>query len=232
MVASAGVIAVVLNASWADRHRDAVTSFASGMLVTTAIMHLMPESLGISHWGALFILVGYLALSVSNWLVDRIATAGGDRRIAAVVPIVGVGFHSFVDGLEYTVLFAHELFTGLIATGGLIAHEFAEGVIVFAILRASGRGALISAIGALMLAAAATPIGAVVALEFFSPMSVNAIGWLMGFAAGALLYVGANHLPQQLRSKESAIHMPAFLIAVTIAAVLALLHASGEEMAH
>ena len=47
---------------------------------------------------------------------------------------------SFVDGLEYPMLSACELLTGLLAASGLILHEFAEGVIVFAVLRTLGMG--------------------------------------------------------------------------------------------
>lgn len=232
IMASLGIVAVLLNSSWADRHSDAVTSFASGMLVTTAIMHLIPESIAISRLGMLFVLAGYLVLSASDWLLDRSTSFGGDRRVAAAIPIIGVGFHSFVDGLEYPILFAHEFFTGLIATAGLIVHEFAEGVIVFAILRTSGRRALTSAVGALFLAAATTPLGAIVAADFLGSLGEKTIGQLLGLAAGALLFVGANHLPQQLRSRGKAPHFPAFFLAVTIAASLSLTHMAGEDLTH
>ena len=236
LMASAGIGVILFNAGWAERHLDAVLSFASGMLVATAILHLMPEGMGVGPHAAVYILAGFLILSISDQVLS---VSRGDKHLsdgrrgelsAAAVPIVGIGFHSFVDGLEYPILFAHDPFTGLLASSGLILHEFAEGAIVFAILRASGRGALVAAFGALVIAAATTPIGALLSQSIIGPLSEQAVGQFLALAAGALLYVGAAHLPRHIRRPGRFSNLFFFMLAVAIAGALSLTH--GFESGH
>ena len=51
-----------------------------------------------------------------------------------ITAIEGIGIHSFIDGIIYTVTFSASTMTGVLAGVGLVAHEFAEGVIVFSVL--------------------------------------------------------------------------------------------------
>ena len=228
-----GVVVVALNAAWATRRHDEVVSFASGMLVATAILHLIPEGLETTADGAIYVLGGFVVL----WIGDRLFAApanpsDGARPQAALIPAVGIAFHSFVDGLEYPFLFAHDLFTGLLATAGLIIHEFAEGAIVFAILRAAGAKTLAAVAGALVVAAATTPFGAYVARSAIDPMGEEAIGRFLALAAGALLYVGAAHLPRHLRQTGRLSNVLLFVSAVVIAGALSLTHDIGGGHHH
>jgi zinc transporter ZupT len=40
-----------------------------------------------------------------------------------------VGFHSFIDGVIYSIAFTVSIFTGVLATMGMVLHEFPEGII-------------------------------------------------------------------------------------------------------
>ena len=233
LLASLGVVAVLLNTGWAMRRHDEVVSFAAGMLVATAILHLIPEGLEVTANGALYVLAGFVVLWTVDQLLSPPASRNGDLPArSALIPIVGIGFHSFVDGLEYPFLFAHDMFTGLLATSGLIVHEFAEGAIVFAILSAAGARTLIAAAGALIIAAATTPLGAYAAQSALDPMGEAAIGRFLALAAGALLYVGAGHLPRHLHGPAKISNVLVFVLAVAIAGALSLTHDLGGGHDH
>lgn len=226
-LAACGVLAGAFKADWANRQLDVILSFASGLLVSMAILHLIPEAFGASSLAAFYILAGYLFL----YLAGRLFEAGGESA-GILAPILGIGFHSFVDGLEYPVLFEHDLFTGALASAGLIIHEFAEGAIVFAILSAAGARRLGAAAGALILAAATTPAGALLSLTVLKNMTEASLGALLAFAAGALLYVGAAHLPQHLREPRRPANLFVFLMGVLLAAILTVTHHIESGHAH
>ena len=54
-------------------------------------------------------------------------------------------------------------------------------------------------------------------------MSEETVGILMGLAAGALLYVGAGHLPQHIQDKSKPSLWLLFLGGILVASVLTLM---------
>jgi zinc transporter ZupT len=42
-----------------------------------------------------------------------------------------IGFHSFIDGVIYSIAFTVSILTGFLATMGMIPHEFPEGIITY-----------------------------------------------------------------------------------------------------
>ena len=129
LVASVGIAVAGVNTAWALRQRNSVIALASGILVGTAVTHLLPEALGVTQAGALYVLTGYAAFYALDYAISRGPNEdGGANPWILAAPLIGIAAHSFVDGLEYPVLFKHGLFTGVMAVSGLIAHEFAEGV--------------------------------------------------------------------------------------------------------
>jgi zinc transporter ZupT len=57
-----------------------------------------------------------------------------------LMPILGIGFHSFVDGVIYSITFVAEIFTGALTALGMVLHEFPEGIIAFVHLQQGGYG--------------------------------------------------------------------------------------------
>ena len=223
-VACTGIFLTLVNRNWTERNSDGFAAFASGLLIATAVLHLIPESLAVSDLAPWLILAGYLILFTTGLIFGVNKKAEDPSKIAMAAPIFGIGFHSFVDGLEYPVLFKYDIFSGLMATSGLILHELAEGVVVFALLRRAKVRTPVAVVLALVAAALTTPLGAFVSLQFVSTMSQETVGALMSLAAGALLYVGAGHLPQHIRDKSKRSLWLIFLAGILVASVLTLTH--------
>lgn len=218
-VATLGLLVVLVRDEWARRNQVYFTAFAAGVLLTTSLM-LFPDALTAVTGAPFAALAGYLLLYGINSLVR---TAHG----AVLVPLFAIGLHSFLDGFEYGVLFNYDLMLGWIASTGLIAHEFAEGVILYAVLRTAGANMSASLLGAFVGAALTTPAGAIVSQGVLLNASPVLVAYLLAAASGALLYVGATHLPSQLRDAPLGRRVTAILTysaGVALALVLSVIH--------
>ena len=216
LIASLGLGAAVLTQGWAERNAPYFTGFAAGVLVTTALI-LLPEAARATPVAPFAALLGYLVLYGVNLGFKR--TSG-----AVLAPLIAIGLHSFVDGLEYGILFEHDAHTGLLASVGLIAHEFAEGVILYAILRGAGVRAGLALLGAFLGAAVTTPLGAIASQPLLGSLGEVGIGTLLAAAAGALLYVGATHLPTHLSREGRPGMVAVYLLGVALSLSLSATH--------
>lgn len=196
LVTTLGVLTVRRFKDWGRRNAVYFACFAAGVLISVSFLHLMPKSLELSGQGPVFMLTGYLVMHVLNRFLttqvcDKERTA--DYAIG-IVTMVGIGFHSFVDGVMYSVTFTVGFFTGAVAALGMVLHEFPEGIITYVLLLRSGISERRALGLALLSAAATTPAGTLVSYGWISTIDRSVLGDLMACSAGALFYVGATHL--------------------------------------
>jgi ZIP family zinc transporter/zinc and cadmium transporter len=108
--------------------------------------------------------------------------------------MLGIGFHSLIDGIIYSVTFSVSIFTGALSAIGMVLHEFPEGIVTYILLIRGGfrpGTAFLSALGA---AALTTPVGTLISFPVISQIEKPILGALLSLSAGALVYVGATHL--------------------------------------
>ena len=225
-VATLGIFVALTAGGWAEKRQGVVAAFASGALIAAALMHLAPESIEHSHEAPVFMLAGYLALFALGSILDRISAKEVAFLSLAAAPFFGISLHSFIDGVLYATIFEAGLAIGVPAASGLVIHEFAEGVILFLLLRSAGSGAGAAFLFALLGAAVTTPIGAYLSLAHLQALDGEHLGNAFGLAAGALIYISAAHLSAHIRKSGLASALPAFLLgAVIVAGAAALTHA-------
>ena len=214
LVATLGLAVVSVSGGWADRNRNYFAGFAAGVLVTSALL-LLPEAIERTPSAPYFALLGYLFLFSLNALLRQ-------SQGAVAAPLIAVSFHSFIDGFEYGVLFDHDVVLGTIASLGLITHEFAEAVILFSLLKVAGISTRTAFIATFIGAALTTPMGALLSQPLLNAISPNAFAQLLAIAAGALLYVGATHLPGHLVEGVRWRLLLSYLLGIGLAVVLAI----------
>jgi ZIP family zinc transporter len=127
---------------------------------------------------------------VTVFVCDRPATR--DYAIG-LVPMMGIGLHSFIDGIIYSVTFSVSALTGALAAIGMVLHEFPEGIFTYVLLLRGGLGERSAAWGALLAAALTTPAG-MASCSVVRRIEPNVLAALLATSAGALIYVGASHL--------------------------------------
>lgn len=173
-------------------------SFAAGVLIAVSFIHIISESFEMNGLSPVFLLIGFLGLYLSNRLVTMYACHEREYDSAdcakGVTPALGIGFHSFVDGIIYSVTFNVNVFTGALAAIGMVLHEFPEGIVTYLLLQRAGLGRKKSAIYALLAAGVSTPLGTLISYPFISSLRWSTLGVLLAASAGALVYVGASHL--------------------------------------
>ncbi len=194
--------------------------FAAGILLSTPLLLALPTAVRQSAYGGASALGGFLFMYGSNELIKR--RTGEDTLAFGVTAAEGIGIHSLVDGVVYTVTFSISWLTGVLAGTGLVVHEFAEGVITYLVLLEGGIAERTAALYAFAIAALTTPIGAFLAYPIVRRLGPADLGVMLGFVAGVLLYVSAAHLLPEAREHEQEHSPVAFLAGIGLAAFIVL----------
>jgi zinc and cadmium transporter len=196
LVTTVGIYIISKYETWGNRHVVYFMSFAAGVLISVSFLHIIPKSFLMSGSASIFLLVGFMMLYFFNRFMNVFVCHDRDRANLSigVIPMLGIGFHSFLDGMIYSVTFNVSIFTGVLAAIGMVLHEFPEGVVTFLLLERAGFSRKKSAIYAFLAAALSTPVGTLVSFPFISRIERPALGVLLAVSAGALVYVGASHL--------------------------------------
>ena len=85
-----------------------------------------------------------------------------------LVPMLGIGFHSFIDGFIFSVTFTVSIFTGVLTATGMVPHEFPEGIITYLLLIRGGFKEKTLLVLAFLAAALTTPLGLLVSYPYIS----------------------------------------------------------------
>jgi zinc transporter ZupT len=202
---SAGIYTIRKFSSWGERNTAYFMCFAAGVLISVSFLHIIPKSLSMSPGSASYILVGFFGLH----LVNRFLTAfvcqknpENEKYGIGLVPMIGISFHSFIDGFIYSIAFTVSIATGFLATMGMVFHEFPEGIITYLLLLKGGFNERKAMIFAFLAAALTTPLGMLVSYPFISDIEKPILGNLLSLSAGALVYVGATHLLPQAEKEH------------------------------
>lgn len=236
-VTSLGLVAVTLAGARVMRHSGLFSLAAAGMLVCLTLLHILPEALASSARAPAFLLAGFLAGLIVTLTTQQLFPDRPGGYTAALTPLLAVGLHSFLDGVIYSVTFAASFESGVYAASGLILHEFAEGVICFAILSRHGFGIRAAAFWAFLAAGATTPLGVLVSSFFVSSLGPETIGLMYALSAGLLVYVATGPLMHALTQEPPGRGVVALGIGVAIGLMLMNLpvhghHHGGEDDGH
>ncbi len=195
-VTTAGIVVIYIYEEWGKRNCIHFMSFAAGVLISVSFLHIVPKSLQMSGQAPAFLLFGFFLLFFLNRYIHLFQSQDSKPvdYTVGIIPMWGIGLHSLLDGVIYSVTFNVSIFSGVLAAVGMILHEFPEGIVIFVLLNNSGYNTKKSAIYAFFAAALSTPVGAVLSFPFIEDLKGDALGIMMSISAGALIYVGATHL--------------------------------------
>lgn len=225
--ASAGIYTVSVLDDAVRRYSTYCLGFAAGVLIAVSFLHLFPKSLDMAGDSPLFLSAGFFGL----YLVDRVLEQQNhdDRRGPAgsgVVAMIGIGLHSLLDGVIFSVTFSAGVETGVLAAAGMILHEFPEGVIMFTLLRRFGLERKRALWTAFLVAGATTPAGALASYPLVRFLEPAALAPLLAVSGGALFYVGASHLlPLTMEKGERGAGLSLFAGAAAAALAVMMKHA-------
>jgi zinc transporter ZupT len=215
IVNTIGIFAIYKNKKWASKVKVYFMCFAAGVLISTPLMFTLPNAIKMNSYAGIATLAGFLFMYFSNEFIKKKTK---QKSLAfGITAIEGIGIHSFIDGLVYTVTFSVNILIGFLSGIGLVIHEFAEGVITFSVLMKTKMEKKKAAFYAFLIAALTTPIGAFIAYPFITKLNSSILGLTLGFVSGVLIYVSAAHLLPEAREYEKKHSAWAFLAGVALA---------------
>lgn len=232
-----GIGLLIWKEKWAREHTYWLNSFAAGVILAAVFLHILPEALAANQAKALLYLLGgfiifYLLENVLIMHSSAELEHSGHNKHAAFyarsrVAGTGLFIHSLIDGIIIGVGFEVSREVGLVATIGIIMHEFPEGIAIQSVLYDSGmkrRHALIYSLAV----AFATPVGAMGSLAFLGYLSLETVGLLLAVGAGTFLYVAASDLIPAAHAHGGKSSAALFLAGVGFLWVTALLLEHGH----
>ncbi|MEN8173427.1 MAG: ZIP family metal transporter, partial [Chloroflexota bacterium] len=139
-----------------------------------------------------------------------------------IIPMVGIGLHSLIDGVIYSITFNVSIFTGALAAVGMVLHEFPEGIVTFLLLERAGFSRKKAVWHAFLAAAISTPVGTLVSYPLISKIDSSSLGILLAISAGALVYVGATHLLPAVEKENKKFSIISLGVGILIAVLIVL----------
>ena len=224
IVTTIGIYVINKFAKWGKKNIVYFMAFAAGVLISVSFMHIIPKSFEMCTYAPVFLLIGFLSLHLFNRFLETYVCAKKECKNYAfgMIPAFGIGFHSFIDGIIYSVTFSVSIFTGVLAAIGMILHEFPEGIVTYLLLIKSGFKKNKSTLYAFLAAAITTPLGALISWPFISRLTQPVLGILLSISAGALVYVGAAHLLPEVEKESKKYSLLALTAGILVAVIIIL----------
>lgn len=172
--------------------------FAAGVLISTALFEMLPESAGKTPNFALPLALGFFFL----YLIEKVAMVHACKEMGCEVhhigwvSMIGLGLESVLDGIAIGVGYATAPALGLFIAIAVIVHEFPVGFSTSVIMMSSNyrqKSTLIALVATSLL----TVVGA--AAYVFFPL--NLFASVLAFTAGTFLYIGASDLLPEAHKK-------------------------------
>jgi len=204
IVTTIGICVIHRFERWGRKNTIYFICFAAGVLISVSFLHIIPKAFSMNAKAPIYLFAGYISLHLFNRFINAfVCDKSSDEQYGiGLVPMLGIGFHSFIDGFIYSITFTVGIFTGLLAGIGMVLHEFPEGIITYLLLIRAGFEVRISLFLAFLAAALTTPLGMLVSYPYISKIDESLLGAFLSFSAGALVYVGATHLLPQAEAEH------------------------------
>jgi zinc transporter ZupT len=227
LVTTIGIFVINRYSEWGKKKMIYFAAFAAGVLISVSFMYIIPESIEMSSYAPAGILIGFFVLHLFNKFWHFYVCGHNEKCehcLLGIIPAIGIGFHSFLDGVIYSIAFNVSVFTGVLAAIGLVLHEFPEGIVTYIMLHKGGLSKSKSRFYAFLAAAVTTPLGMLVSWPFVSGLKESSLGFLLALSAGALVYVGATHLLPEVEKERKRSTLFAMAAGIAVAVVIIMTH--------
>jgi zinc and cadmium transporter len=224
VVTTIGIYVISKYEAWGRRNIVYFMSFAAGALVSVSFIHIIPKSFEMNEDAPIYLLIGFLAIYLFNRFLSLYICQEYQCETLAtgIIPMLGIGFHSLLDGVIYSVTFNVSIFTGVLAAIGMVLHEFPEGIVTFLLLERGGFERRRAALYAFLAAAISTPLGTLVSYPFIDDIAKPTLGILLAVSAGALVYVGASHLLPEVEKENKQYSVISLVVGVLVAVIIVI----------
>lgn len=208
--------------------------FAAGVLITTSIIHLIPEAIENSgSAGSFTVLVAFfVAFFFEEFFANMHHHEGhahvGPNHGSVALVLFGDTIHNFIDGVAIAASYLVDPKLGVVVALATFLHEIPHEVGDFGVLISAGWSKR-NTILANLFSALSTVVASIVTYLFAEQITPS-LGILLGISAGVFLYLGASDFLPDLASSrgKSRTSKWAFML-FGIIAILAVTYLAPEH---
>lgn len=224
LVTGIGIYTIRRFEDWGRKYSIYFVCFAAGVLISVSFLHIIPKSFELSPYAPGYLLGGFVLMHMFNRFITAFVCERGTNPAYGIglVPMIGIGFHSFIDGFVYSITFSVSVLTGVLAAIGMVLHEFPEGIITYLLLLRGGFSERSALLLAVIAASLSTPLGMLISWPFISRINQPLLGVMLSLSAGALVYVGATHLLPQAEKEHGRFSLLALGAGILVAVLIVL----------
>ncbi len=206
-----------------------LVALAAGTLIGGAMLHMLPgaiETMGNDLDAYLWLLAGFLSFFVLEQFLHwhHCHRSIGRHGPLGYLILIADGAHNFIGGLAVAGAFLVDIRLGVITWVAAAAHEIPQEMGDFGILVHAGWSKA-SALVFNVLSALTFLLGGLLAYALADTIEVT---WLLPFAAGNFLYIGAVDLLPELTAHSEAsrklVLTGTFVAGIAILLAVAVLH--------
>jgi zinc and cadmium transporter len=207
-----------------------LTAFASGVLLATSFLYILPRALPPNTPSVGVTLSVTLVGLMIFFILERVFywhhLHEGIREIYpfSYLNVLGDAIHNFVNGVAVAAAFLASFMVGAMTTFALFVHAIPQELSDFALLLHGGmkKG---KALACSLASGAAVVVGGLVVYFFFDPLTI--VPYALAFAGGAFVYMAAVDLvlrlhPEDIR-KRSVIQLAFFLVGAVLVQTISML---------
>lgn len=221
-IAMVGSVTLVLKPRTLDRLLLPLVAFAAGSLIGGAFFHMIPAALGASRTSlevGVAVVAGFTAFffleQALHWHHCHRAQSECKQPLTYLI-LIGDALHNFLGGLAIAGTFLIDIRLGITSWLAAAAHEVPQELGDFGVLIHGGwpkrRALLFNVLSGLTFL-----LGGLLAYGLSFRMDVS---WLIPFAAGNFLYIGASDLVPEVNKhhdlKANAAHLVAFVLGLLL----------------
>lgn len=197
----AGGFIVYIKKGWSDRGMLALMALSAGLLLSIAVVDLIPEVVTQSRFSPVFILAGMMIIFfMQQFVAPHVHTDKASHKDSHVQGTVtgsslGMLIHTFFDGFSIAAGFELDVKVGVTVFVALLLHKIPDGVTIASIIY-SLTGNRKKAVGSAVIMGISTVVGAIFAWlltgVYFPDEGVLALA--LSLSAGIFLYVAGSDL--------------------------------------
>lgn len=221
-IAMVGSVTLLLKPATLERLLLPLVAFAAGSLIGGAFFHMIPAAVietGDSLNVGILVVAGFTVFFLLEQLLHwhHCHRAGSDcKQPLTYLILIGDGLHNFLGGLAIAGTFLIDIRLGITAWLAAAAHEVPQELGDFGVLVHGGwskrKALLFNVLSGLTFLA-----GGLVTYALSFQVDIS---WLIPFAAGNFLYIGASDLVPEVNKHQdpgaNAIHLSAFALGVAL----------------
>jgi len=205
LISLLGVFTLGIKAKAFDKMLVLFVGFATGGLIGSAFLHLLPEAIEQGGCDIVFFyaLIGFTAFfMMERFFYWRHCHDGVcDVHVFTYLNLIGDGVHNFTDGMLIAASFVTDLRLGIVTTLAVIFHEVPQEIGDFGILVYGGMKKSKALFFNFMCSLTAL-LGAVIGY-ILSQMTENISLFLISFTAGGFIYIAASDLIPELHKQKT-----------------------------